>query len=346
MFSAALLERLGGPARLPEGEVTSFHADVAASAQRRVEDLLLAKVGYLAERTGCRNLCMAGGVALNCVANGRLLREGPFQHLFVQPAAGDAGAALGAGALASRDLGMPPPREALASPLLGPRYADAEIRSLLHTASIPFTDFRGDESGLLDACAARLSAGEVLGWFQGRMEFGPRALGARSILADPRDPAMRERLNRLVKRREAFRPFAPSVTLTAAANWFALDQPSPFMLETCQVKGDGLPAITHIDGSARPQTVDPNVAPRFAALLERFDPAVLVNTSFNVRDEPIVCTPLDALRCFLGTEIDGLALESCLVDRKHVPPETARRVLAAAPPPGGATVSDVVYTFL
>ena len=353
MFAEALAERLGGPPRAPEAALTAFHHDVARSAQARLEEVLLDKVRYLHERVPSRHLCMAGGVALNCVANGRILREGPFDRLFVQPAAGDAGGCVGAAALAHRALtGRRPSTEPLADVYLGPRFALDTIAAQLAAAEIDAHDFRGREAALLEATVDRLAAGQVVAWFHGAMEFGPRALGARSLLADPRLADVRERLNGLVKRREAFRPFAPSVLLADAAGHFELDHPSPFMLETCQVRSPlALPAVTHVDGSARPQTVDPAVAPRFAALLRAFGRRtgcpVLLNTSFNVRDEPIVCTPADALACVAGTEIDALVLEDFVIDRAMIP--ASLRALAARRASDHAresAISAVLYTFV
>ncbi len=255
--------------------------------------MLLAKIRYLAGEVDSPNLCMAGGVALNCVANRRLLEQGPFARLFVQPAAGDSGACLGAAALAYAAItGERPVNGPLEHVYLGPAYDAQSIASLLSATGLAALDLTGREDGFL-AVVERLLAGKVVGWFQGRMEFGPRALGSRSILADPRRPDIRDRINRMIKKREEFRPFAPSVLLQYAGRHFALDHPSPFMLETCPVRSElDLPAITHVDGSARPQTVDPRHAPRFVALLEAFyrrtDCPILLNTSFNVDGEPIV----------------------------------------------------------
>ncbi len=353
MFADALGERLGGPPRAPESELTAFHHDVARSAQARLEEVLLDKVRYLHGRVPSPHLCLAGGVALNCVANGRIAREGPFARVFVPPAAGDAGGCLGAAALAHRALtGRRVSTEPLGHVYLGSRATSAEIAALLAAAELDALDFRGREAALLEATVDRLAAGQVVAWFHGAMEFGPRALGARSILADPRAPDLRERLNRLVKRREAFRPFAPSVLRADAAEHFALGHASPFMLHTCPVRSSiALPAVTHVDGSARPQTVDPATAPRFAGLLSAFKRrtgcAVLLNTSFNVRDEPIVCTPADALACFAGTEIDALVLEDFVIDRAAFP--DAVRVAAvrrAAWQARERAISAVLYTFV
>ncbi len=330
MFTDRLFELFGAPAREPESDIAPFHRDVARSVQAVLEEVLLEKVRYLGTRVDSPRLCMAGGVALNCVANGRILREGPFEELFVQPAAGDAGGCLGAAALAFVQLtGRRPPGGRLRHVYLGPRYASETVAAQLASLGVQALDFRGAEAGLLEAVVDRLVAGQAVGWFHGAMEFGPRALGARSIVADPRAADMRERLNRLVKRREAFRPFAPSVLLRAAPEHFDLDHPSSFMLETCAVRSPlDLPAITHVDGSARPQTVEREQLPRFAALLEAFDRRtgcpVLLNTSFNVRDEPIVCSPVDALSCLVESDLPCVALEDFIIDRAMIGPELAR----------------------
>jgi len=353
MFADALAERLGGPPRDSQAKLTAFHHDVARSAQARLEEVLLDKVRYLHGRVPTSHLCMAGGVALNCVANGRILREGPFDRLFVQPAAGDAGGCLGAAALAHRALtGRRPVTTALEHAYLGPRFSAEAVAELLAVLELDAFDFRGRQRALLEATVDRLAAGQVIAWFHGGMEFGPRALGARSILADPRVPDMRERLNRLVKRREAFRPFAPSVLLAHAHEHFELEHASPFMLQTCRVRSPlALPAITHVDGSARPQTVDPAQAPRFAALLEAFARRtgcpLLLNTSFNVHDEPIVHSPSDALACLAGTEIDALVLEDFVIDRAALPESLHR--LAAQRAYGRARerqISAALYTFV
>jgi carbamoyltransferase len=353
MFTPRLGELLGGPPRRPEAGITAFHRDVARSAQVVLEELLLEKVHYLASRVRSKNLCMAGGVALNCVANGRILREGPFERMFVQPAAGDAGGALGAAALAHVALtGERPEPGRLPHVYLGPGYGAESVGALLSAAAVEGLDFRGREAELMEAVVDRLTAGKVVGWFQGRMEFGPRALGARSLLADPRDPGMRDRLNRQVKKREAFRPFAPSVLAEEAPRHFELDHPSEFMLETCAVRSPlALPAVTHVDGSARPQTVDRRHAPRFAALIDAFARRtgcpLLVNTSFNVRGEPIACSPVDALTCVADSGIDTLVIEDFLVERSALPEELGmllRRRAGLARGRGGRARS-AVYTF-
>ncbi len=333
MYSPALAELLGAPPRAPGVEIEPFHRDLARSLQLVLEEILLEKAAYLHRRTGAADLCLAGGVALNCVANGRLRREGPFARLFVQPAAGDAGGCLGAAALAhARLAGGLPTIASMKHAGFGPSYPVAEIAGLLEATGVAYQDFRGRERELLAAVAERLAGGEIVGWFHGAMEFGPRALGARSILADPRDAEVRERLNRRIKRREDFRPFAPSVLADRASELFELDHPSPFMVETCRVRTRDLPAITHIDGSARPQTVEARVSPRFARLLEAFERhtkaqgrlrsdgcPVLLNTSFNAGGEPIVCSPADALFTMATAGLDTLVLEDFIIDHTALP---------------------------
>ena len=349
MYSDRLADLLGHPPRQSESELLPFHEDVARSLQVVLEEVLLDKVRYLHTRVPSGNLCMAGGVALNCVANGRLLREGPFARLFVQPAAGDAGTALGAAAVVHARLGggaLAP----MSHVYLGSGYSSSQVHHLLANSAAQFGDFQGREAELAETVAAHLAAGKVVGWFQGRMEFGPRSLGARSILADPRDPQMRDRINALVKKREAFRPFAPAVLETHCTTHFDLDHASPFMLETCQVVSAlELPAITHVDGSARVQTVEPQTAPRFAALLEAFyrrtGCPILLNTSFNMRGEPIVCTPEDAILCFVRSQLDVLVIEDFVVEREAIPP--LWQLFAAAPQQAEPqAVSHLVYTLL
>ena len=355
MYSDALPRLFGEPPRRRGSEITRFHQDVARSLQTVLEEILLAKVGYLHEQTGLPDLCMAGGVALNVVANGRIVREGPFARLFVQPAAGDSGGCLGAAALAWVELtGQRPGTGPRRQVYLGPAWSADEVAGLVAATGIAALDFRGRETDLLEAVVDRLVQGRVIGWFHGAMELGPRALGARSLLADPRAPGVRERLNRLVKKREAFRPFAPSVLAAHAGEHFDLGHPSPFMLETCRVISPlDLPAVTHVDGSARPQTVDAAEAPRYAALLEAFQrrtgcPA-LVNTSFNIRGEPIVRSPVDTLSCLGVSEIDCLVLEDFLIDRETIPANWAELLPAwreRARSGFGETVSEDLYTFV
>lgn len=350
MFSDALSDLLGAPPREAESELSPFAKDVARSLQVVLEEILLEKVRYLHGCVPSTNLCLAGGVALNCVAIERIGLEGPFERVFVQPAATDAGGALGAAALAHvRLTGEAPNPAPLAHVYLGPSFSSAHITQLLRPSAAKVEDFAGREDELVEAIAERLASGEVIGWFQGRMEFGPRALGNRSILADPRNPEMRDRINALVKKREAFRPFAPAVLESKARDHFALDHPAPFMVETCQVVSAlDLPAITHVDGSARPQTVD-GTNPRFHRLLEAFERRtgcpVLLNTSFNMRGEPIVCSPVDALLCFIRSNLDCLVLEDFVLDRNGLP-EAWLDWFGGTSPRLERGVADSIYTLL
>ncbi len=326
LYSPALVDLLGVEPRDPEQAPTPEHADLACSIQRLLEDQVLSKARWLRTQTGSDRLCFAGGVALNCVANGRVRREGPFAELFVPPAPGDDGGALGAAALAQIQLSAQLPGR-LQHSAWGPRWQGAVIRRQLSETPLPGRIYgaNGDGTGrLLKEAARRLADGQIVGWFHGPMEFGPRALGSRSILADPRSPSARERLNRQIKKREDFRPFAPSVLAEHAPRWFDLGGSSPFMQETAMVLDpEALPAVTHVDGTARVQTVTSQDQPRFARLLQSFHEItgcpVLLNTSFNVRGEPIVCSPADALRCFVTAGLDALVLEDCLIERGDVP---------------------------
>jgi carbamoyltransferase len=354
MYTEELIELLGQPPREPESELTQFHMDVARSAQVVLEEVLLEKTRYLHTKFASENLCMAGGVALNVVANGRCLREGPFKRLFVQPAAGDAGGSVGAAAMAHvRLTGESPLVKQLEHVYLGPANSVSDAYKLLSASSATFHDFRGKEDELIAFTADRLAEGKVVGWSQGRMEFGPRALGARSILADPRQPEMRDRINALVKMREAFRPFAPAVLESEYQNHFDLDHASPFMLETCDVISSiDLPAITHLDGSARIQTVNGNANPRFAALLQEFyrrtDCPIILNTSFNLRGEPIVCSPLDAVRTFIRSQIDLLVIEDFVLERSGIPAfwGALGQFTDKTSPDAGRVVEHSVYTML
>ncbi len=350
MYSDALIDLLQLPVRPADAEMTQVHADLAVSLQVVLESVLLSKATYLHGRTGSSNLCMAGGVALNCVANGNILRKGPFKKMFVQPAANDAGGALGAAALAQVALtGEAPVREPLRHVYLGPRFGRSEIDRMLQSTSIVYENYRNNTDQLMAETARRLADGKVIGWFSGHMEFGPRSLGGRSILADPRSPQMRDLINAMVKKREGFRPFAPAVLESEAHHHFDLDHPSPFMLETCQVISPlDLPAITHVDGSARVQTVTADTNPRFAALLEAFNALtgcpILLNTSFNVKGEPIVCTPEDALKCFIANDIDCLVMEDYLIDRDENSLDILKWLLSTEQ--HLSTVSQNVYTFI
>lgn len=349
-------ERLfGGPPRRPEATLEQRHMDLAASIQAVTEALILRMARTLHRQTGCKNIVLAGGVALNCVGNGRLLREGPFESIWIQPAAGDAGGSLGAALFAWHHvLGQPRHangRDFQKGSFLGPAWSHAEIERFLQSKSAAYACV-DDEDELVERVASLLDEQYVVGWFQGRMEFGPRALGARSILADSRSPRMQAVVNPKIKFRESFRPFAPAVLQQQAAEWFdmAREEESPYMLlvapvleehrrelsaqEQCTMNTDPdlrkrvnvmrsvIPAVTHVDYSARVQTVDEERNPRFFKLLTSFARKtgcpVLVNTSFNVRGEPIVCTPEDAYRCFLATDMDALVLENAIVLKKNV----------------------------
>ena len=351
MFSPLLSDLLGHPPCRPGATPDRFAVDLASSAQALLERVLLSKARYLHSRVRERRLAVAGGVALNCAANGRLLIEGPFEDVFVQPAAGDAGGALGAAAIASRrlDEGCRPGR--MEHVFLGPEYSCQEIVRILQGGGCKFEHFHNARPALTTAVAGLIAEGKVVGWFQGRMEFGPRALGSRSILADPRDAESRERINRRVKRRESFRPFAPAVKIEDARQYFELSGASPFMLFTTRVRQpSGLPAVTHVDGSARIQTVDRAQAPLFHDLLTAFEGLtgcpVLLNTSFNFRNEPIVCTPVDAIGSFLACGLDALVMEDVLVTRDDVPAHWLR--YAARPRSGeiGEREAPNVYSLL
>ena len=340
---------LGGPVRKPESPITQRHCDLAASVQKVTEEVVFGLAIAAMEQTGEKNLCLAGGVALNCVANGVLNRSGKFASIWIQPAAGDAGCALGAALDVSvSQSGRPHLQmngDAMQGALLGPRFSDEEIENFLTKNNYHFEKFHDDF--LYDEVANHLSNGSVVGWFNGRMEFGPRALGARSILADPRDPEMQKRINLKVKFRESFRPFAPSVLLEEVHNYFDMKEESPYMLIVSDVANhikiepqdnlieigitpgrmkkthSKLPAITHVDFSARVQTVTEDSNLPFTKLLRSFKKktgcSVLVNTSFNVRGEPIVCTPKNAYECFMRSEIDMLVLGSFILKRANQP---------------------------
>ena len=344
----------GGPPHEPAEPITQREMDLAASIQAVIEEAVLRLTRLVAEETGLRSLCLAGGVALNCVANGKVLRDGRFDRIWVQPAAGDAGGALGA-ALCAYHLFQHGPRhvngsdDAMQGSFLGPAFSQGEIEKRLAKVGARFRVL--DEDELIDAAAQALAEGRAVGWFQGRMEFGPRALGARSILGDARSPTMQSVLNLKVKHRESFRPFAPSVLREDVAQWFELDGDSPYMALVADVAAphrraiseaekalsgidklkalrSDIPAVTHVDYSARIQTVHRDTNPRYHALLSSFKALtgcpVIVNTSFNVRGEPIVGTPEDAFRCFMGTGIDTLAIGDCYLRKEDQDPALAR----------------------
>ncbi|MCO4770395.1 MAG: carbamoyltransferase [Deltaproteobacteria bacterium] len=344
----------GGPPRKPEELVTQREMDLAASIQAVVEEVVLRLTRSLAAETGIKNLCLAGGVALNCVANGRVQRDGAFERLWVQPAAGDAGGALGAAltawhGLLGQERMRSPGRDCMAGSYLGPEWSAEQIRSALRRLGATFVEL--EQEVMIEEVADALAQQQAVGWMQGRMEYGPRALGARSILGDPRSPTMQKTLNLKVKFRESFRPFAPSVLAERVGDWFEFDGESPYMLlvdglrmdkrrpmteeqralfgiEKLQVIRSELPAITHVDYSARIQTVHEDTNPRYHALLSAFEERtgcpVLVNTSFNVRGEPIVNTPEDAFRCFMGTGLDVLAVGNFLLRKSEQDPQLAQ----------------------
>jgi carbamoyltransferase len=347
MTSRRFDELFGGPPRAPETEITQREMDMAASVQSVTEEIVMRLARTLHRQTGEKHLCLAGGVALNCVANGRLLREGPFEEVWVQPAAGDAGGALGAAMVAWHDYldndRRPTRPDSMSGAYLGPSFDDAAIRETLARYEAVFSE-PGD-ADLFDQTAGLIAAGKVVGWFQGRMEFGPRALGNRSIVGDARNRDMQQVMNLKIKFRESFRPFAPSVLAERVADYFDTDTASPYMLMVANVRDERLtadrageeatgldrlkiarseiPAVTHVDDSARIQTVHAETNPRYRNLIAAFEEktgcGVIVNTSFNVRGEPIVCTPEDAYRCFMRTEMDALVVGNCLLLKEEQP---------------------------
>jgi carbamoyltransferase len=367
MTNSAFAKLFGGPPRKPESPITQKEMDLARSIQVITEEVMLKMTKFAYKETGMRKLCMAGGVALNCVANGRVLREVPFEDIWIQPAAGDAGGALGmalaiwhrylgnarvsaekAGrwqsARAVRGNGVPAYSDAMKGSYLGPKHSEAEIETFLQTRKLPYKKYSRKE--LPEVIATQLAAGKIIGLHQGRMEFGPRALGARSIIGDPRSAEMQSAMNLKIKYRESFRPFAPSVLREQVADWFELDTDSPYMLlvadvavsqrrkmtpgeealwgiEKLNVKRSEIPAVTHVDYSARIQTVRHETNPLYWEIIDAFrlrtGCPVIVNTSFNVRGEPIVCTPEDSYRCFMRTEMDFLVLETCVLEKKEQP---------------------------
>lgn len=350
MTNERFAKLFGGPPRKAESKISQREMDIARSIQVVTEDVVLRLAHTVHKELGTDYLCMAGGVALNCVANGRILREGPFKDIWIQPAAGDAGGAVGA-ALATWHQYQGQPRQVngydtMAGSYLGPRFDSSAVREYLDSVGAKYTCL--DDAGLMPQLAKILADENVVGWFQGRMEFGPRSLGGRSIIGDPRSTKMQSVMNLKIKYRESFRPFAPAVLAERAPDYFEIspDHRSPYMLlvaplnesrrlpmseaqqqlfgvDKLNVPRSDLPAITHVDYSARVQTVHPETNPRFHKLLQTFEAetgcAVLVNTSFNVRGEPIVCTPEDAYRCFMRTEMDYLVLEDCLLAKTEQP---------------------------
>ncbi len=324
------LEKLfGQPTRRSESALTQFHKDVARSLQEVTEEVMLKLVAHAKEVTGSEYLCLAGGVALNCVANGKILRSGLFKDIFIQPAAGDAGGALGV-ALSiwhKKSNGTRSPK--MEHVYLGNDYSQVEIEAFLTAQGIPFETV--DDATLIDRASDLLQGENVIGWFQGRMEFGPRSLGSRSIIADARNKENWQKVNLKIKFRESFRPFAPTVLEDKVSEWFELDRESPYMLlvaNTRANKREIIPAVTHVDGSARIQTIRRDQNPRYYDLIKKFEEktgcAVIINTSFNVRGEPIVESPKDALNCFLHTYMDYLVIGNCIVDKKKLPESVKR----------------------
>lgn len=355
MTNKKFSDLFGRPVRKPESEqLDQFHMDMAASVQAVTEDIVLAMARNLRSEFGIENLCLAGGVALNCVANGKLLRDGAFKDIWVQPAAGDAGGALGAAYAAHHmELGFDRPepthnKDSMRGSYLGPCFTDSDIEQRLQSAGAKWKQLSTDE--MIETTARELADGKAVGWFNGRMEFGPRALGARSIIGDPRSETMQKSMNLKVKFRESFRPFAPSVLREHVGSWFDLEKDSPYMLlvdqvkkekclemsdddkslfgiEKLNVKRSEIPAVTHVDYSARIQTVHEDTNPLYHRLISRFYELtgcpVVVNTSFNVRGEPIVCTPEDAFHCFMGTDLDLLVVGNCVLHKEEQDPALA-----------------------
>ncbi len=349
MTNARFDALFGGPPRTSESILTQREMDLAASVQAVTEEVAIKLARSVRKETGQKNLCLAGGVALNCVSNGKLLKQGIFDQIWIQPAAGDAGGAIGA-AYSVYHLKLNVPRtvgtsDAMKGSYLGPSYSQAEIEESLREVGAQFISVT--DEALIEQTAQALADGKAVGWHQGRMEFGPRALGGRSILADPRSPSVQKQLNLKVKYRESFRPFAPSVLREHVHEWFDIDVDSPYMLLVAEVNRDRqlpiaetdktlfgidllnvprstIPAVTHVDNSARIQTVHRESHPRYHQLITRFKEKtgcpVLVNTSFNVRGEPIVCTPQDAFRCLMGTEIEWLVIGNCIVKKEEQDP--------------------------
>ncbi len=358
MTSPKFAQLFGGPPRPPESPLTEREMDLAASIQVVTEEVMLKMANHVHAETGLKNLCLAGGVALNCVGNGKILREGPFENLWIQPAAGDAGGALGVALFIWHQLLNNPrphqPRDSQHGSLLGPAFSDDQVEQFLKSVGAKYRRYPDDES-LCTEVAGLIGSDKVVGWVQGRMEFGPRALGCRSILGDPRSPRMQSVMNVKIKFRESFRPFAPSVMEEHVDDYFQMRprEQSPYMLlvapvvesrrtncdtemagktgiEKLKVLRSEIPAVTHVDYSARVQTVDADRHGRYHHLLRKFREQtgcpVVINTSFNVRGEPIVCTPQDAYRCFLSTNMDALVLERCVLLKEHQPALSAQEI--------------------
>ncbi len=349
MTNKKFADLFGAPARKPESPLTQREMDIAASMQAVTEEIMLNMARHVRQSTGMKNLCLAGGVALNCVGNGKILKEKIFDNIWIQPAAGDAGGALGIALYIWRQVlnndRKGNGKDLMQGAYLGPRFETQAIKEFLNQSGAPFREC--DDGDLSQSVAKKLQDEKVVGWFQGRMEFGPRALGGRSIIGDARSPAMQSVMNLKIKNRESFRPFAPSVLREKVGEWFEMDSDSPYMLLVAGVRKDkrlepseeqkklfgidllnvsrsGAPAITHVDYSARIQTVDRETNPRYYDLIKKFDSEtgcpLIINTSFNVRGEPIVCTPQEAYLCFMRTEMDYLVLENLILDKKEQPP--------------------------
>jgi carbamoyltransferase len=349
MTNKRFAKLFGGPPRKPETEITQREMDIAASIQVVTEEIVLRMVNHVHRETGQKNLCLAGGVSLNCVANGRILREGPFDSIWIQPAAGDAGGAMGAAlSVWHRYLGKertnPGRNERQKGSYLGPSFSNGEVKEFLEKKDYPYHELDGSKRAT--TIAEQIAEGKIVGYMAGPMEFGPRALGSRSILGDPRRSDTQTVMNLKIKYRESFRPFAPSVLEEKASEYFEIDEPSPYMLlvayvketrrfpqpaskdipmlERLKVKRSDIPAITHLDYSARLQTVSKSHKPDYHAVISEFEKltgcAVIVNTSFNVRGEPIICTPEDAYRCFMRTQMDVLVIEDCMLLKEEQPP--------------------------
>jgi carbamoyltransferase len=349
MTGSKLDKLFGGPPRKPESELTQKEMDIARSIQVVTEEVVLRLSRTLHKEMDVDYLCMAGGVALNCVANGRVLREGPFKDIWIQPAAGDAGGALGAAlsiwhSYLGKDRAANNLDDCMRGSYLGQRFSNDEITKYLYSVEAPYSEL--DDQKLMPKLAEILDSEKVVGWFSGHMEFGPRALGGRSIIGDPRSPKMQSVMNLKIKYRESFRPFAPAVKAESVSDWFEIDRKSPYMLLVAPIKEDkrkamteeqqqlfgidklniprsDLPAVTHVDYSARIQTIHKETNPRFHDLISHFESLtgcpVLINTSFNVRGEPIVASPEDAYRCFMRTEMDYLVMENILISKADQP---------------------------
>jgi len=312
----------GAPPRTPESALTQFHKDIAASIQHVTDEIMVRMTTHLHRQTGSNNLCLAGGVALNCVSNSKILASSGFKNIFIQPAAGDAGGSVGAAFYIYNMLLKNERTFTWSHNFIGPEYSDDEIEQVLQ--QIGLVHERYTTGPLLVKTAQLIADQNVVGWFQGRMEFGPRSLGARSILADPRNPENYSRVNLKIKFRESFRPFAPTILFERLEEYFEFDRPSPYMLFVAQVRPERrtIPAVTHVDGSARLQTITRSDHPLTYDLISEFEKLtgcpVVINTSFNVRGEPIVCTPLDAIKCFLRTDMDYLILGSYVLDKRKI----------------------------